>query len=152
MNLQDQKSNCNIVFIQKEISISKKRGCHVVTDEILNILSPELKNIKIGTMNLFLKHTSASIIINESYDPNVLKDINNYLDRTIPDDETKYIHNDEGAEDASSHIKNAFFGNSINIPITNGSLNLGTWQGIILCEFRNTKSNREIIATIQGTN
>jgi len=148
--IENEDFGNKILFFQKEFTVNRKRGCHVITDEVLKSI-PELKKIKIGMLNLFLKHTSASLIVNECYDPNVLKDLNNYLDRNIPDDESLYIHNDEGADDASSHIKNAFFGHSINIPITNGSLNLGTWQGIIFCEFRNMKSNRTIVATIQGT-
>lgn len=144
----DSQKN-TIIFYQKEIKISKKRGCYVITEEIMKHI-PEIKNIKIGMANFFLKHTSASLIINESYDPLVLKDLENYLNKNIPDDESLYLHNDEGADDASSHIKSAFFGNSLNIPITNGSLNIGTWQGIILCEFRNLKCERKIVVTLQG--
>lgn len=145
----EENENGNPIFYQKEIIIKRNRGCHVITNEILNNLS-EIKTVKIGMLNLFLKHTSASLSINESYDPNVMKDLNNYLDNLIVDDESLYLHNDEGADDASSHIKNAFLGCSINIPITNGELNIGTWQGIIYSEFRNQKTNRYIVATVQG--
>ena len=137
------------IYIQKEINIKKKKGCYIITSEILEVIGQDIKKIKIGTLNLFLQHTSAAITVNESYDPSVMKDITNTLDKIVPEGNF-YIHADEGPDDAPSHIKCGMIGPSITIPITNGKLNLGTWQGIILCEFRTQLKNRVILATING--
>jgi len=143
----NNKSN---VWYQKEIKITKSRGCHIITNDILKSIKNELSTIKIGMLNLFIQHTSAGITINESYDPNVMKDLESSINRLVPEDESLYIHLDEGIDDAPSHIKTTLFGCSLNIPITNGNLNMGTWQGIILGEFRNGKRERTIIATLNG--
>lgn len=138
------------VWFQKEVVITKKRGCHIITQEIMDSLKPEIKKIKVGTLNLFIKHTSAGITINESYDPDVLKDLASSFDRIVPEDTSLYKHLDEGEDDAPSHIKCSLFGSSLSVPITNGELALGTWQGIILGEFRNQKKSRTIVATVNG--
>ena len=136
--------------IQKTIHLkSFSKGCYNVTDKILEEINSDIKKIKSGTVNLFLLHTSAAITILESYDPNVMKDLSTSLDRIVPEG-NNYLHKDEGPDDAPSHIKCALIGPSITIPITNGNLTMGTWQGIILCEFRTTKKNRDILATISG--
>ena len=136
--------------IQKTIHLgSRKKGCYIITDEILKEISNDLKNINCGTINLFLMHTSAALTVLESYDPSVMTDLTNSLDRIAPEGNF-YKHTDEGPDDAPSHIKCALIGPSITIPITNGALNMGTWQGIILCEFRTAMKKRDILATISG--
>jgi secondary thiamine-phosphate synthase enzyme len=138
------------VWFQKEIIITKTRGCHIITKEVVDSLNPELNKIKIGILHLFIQHTSASITINESYDPDVMKDLTSSMDRIVPEDNSLYKHLDEGEDDAPSHIKSSLIGSNLSIPITDGQLSLGTWQGIIMCEFRNEKKTRKIIATING--
>ncbi len=143
------KMDSKQIWIQKEINLRKKKGCYIITKEVLDIIGEDIKKIKIGQVNLFLKHTSAGITINESYDPSVMTDLNNSLDKIVPEGKF-YIHTDEGPDDAPSHIKCAIIGPSITIPISNGQLCLGTWQGIILCEFRTALKSRTILATING--
>ena len=144
-----QKMDSKQIWIQKEINLRKKKGCYIITKEVLEIIGEDIKKIKTGQVNLFLKHTSAGITINESYDPSVMTDLNNSLDKIVPEGKF-YIHTDEGPDDAPSHIKCAIIGPSITIPISNGQLCLGTWQGIILCEFRTALKSRTILATING--
>lgn len=135
---------------QKEISLEPRgRGFHLITDEVVNQL-PDLKEIKTGLMHILIKHTSASITLNENYDPDVRSDMEKYFNRTVKENEPWYEHNSEGADDMPAHIKSTLIGNSITIPITNGKLNLGTWQGIYLCEHRNHAGNRKIVVTIFG--
>jgi len=137
-------------WYQKEISLNPKpRGFHLVTDEIVQQL-PELKNISTGLLHILLKHTSASITLNENYDPDVRTDLEKYFNRNVKENESYYEHNSEGADDMPAHIKSVLIGNSITIPVTNGNLNLGTWQGIYLCEHRNSAGSRRIVATISG--
>jgi secondary thiamine-phosphate synthase enzyme len=137
-------------WFQKEISLKPKpRGFHLVTDEILNQL-PELNNIKTGLLHILIKHTSASIILNENFDPDVRADLEKYFNKTVKENEPYYEHNSEGPDDMPAHIKSVLIGNSLTIPITNGKLNLGTWQGIYLCEHRNSGGTRKIVATISG--
>ena len=136
--------------VQKKIHLgSRKKGCYQITDQILKEISDDIKKIQCGTVNLFLMHTSAALTVLESYDPSVMTDLSNSLDRIAPEGNF-YKHTDEGPDDAPSHIKCALIGPSITIPITNGSLNMGTWQGIILCEYRTAMKSREILATISG--
>ena len=122
-----------------------KRGFHIVTDEIVQQL-PNLP--KVGLLHLFIKHTSAGICINENADPTVLSDMNEWFNRNIKENETYYRHTFEGADDMPAHIKSVLVGTELNIPISNHQLNLGTWQGIYLAEFRNFGGNRKIVATI----
>ena len=136
--------------IQKTVHLgSRKKGCYIITDDILNEISKDLKQITCGTVNLFLMHTSAAITVLESYDPSVMKDLSNSLDKIAPEGNL-YLHTDEGPDDAPSHIKCALIGPSITIPVTDGKLNMGTWQGIILCEFRTAMKSRDILVTISG--
>ena len=135
---------------QKEIILkSRKRGFHLINDEVVSQL-PELKKIKTGLMHILIKHTSASITLNENYDPDVRSDMEKYFDKTVKENEPWYDHNSEGPDDMPAHIKSTLIGNSLTIPITNGQLNLGTWQGIYLCEHRNQAHSRKIILTIFG--
>ena len=125
----------------------RERGIYLVTNEILQALN-SLPNI--GLLNLFIKHTSAALSINENADPDVRVDMKYILDKLVPDIDANYTHTDEGPDDASSHTKTSIIGPSLTIPITRGRLNLGTWQGVYLLEFREYKSGRHIIATITG--
>lgn len=121
------------------------RGYHVVTDDVLSALGP-LPDV--GILNVFIKHTSAAITINESADPDVLTDFESIFNFLIPENLAFLKHTIEGPDDMPAHIKAALIGNSISIPITNHRLNLGIWQGIYLCEFRNRASKRKFVATI----
>jgi len=138
------------MWIQKEIRLkSQKRGFHLVTDEILGQMT-ELSKISIGMFNVFIKHTSASLTINENADPTVRQDFESFFNRAVPENEPYYRHLDEGSDDMPSHLKSSLLGSSLNIPITNGRLNLGIWQGIYLCEHRNHAGSRTLIVTVNG--
>ena len=121
------------------------RGFHLITV----IIEKHLKNLpETGILHLFIKHVSAGISINENYDPTVRRDLENIFNHLIPENEPFYTHTLEGSDDMPSHVKSSLVGHSLTIPITNKRLNLGTWQGIYLCEFRNNGGNRKIVATI----
>ncbi len=136
--------------IQKEIIISKKsRGFHSITDEIV-LQFPKMNNIQAGLCQIFIKHTSASITINEDADPTVLQDFESHFNYMVPENQSYYKHIYEGADDMPAHLKSSILGSSIQIPITQGKLNLGTWQGIYLCEHRNNASSRKLVITILG--
>lgn len=131
---------------QYRISLgTRPRGFHLITDEILNKIS---KLPKVGMINLFMQHTSAGLTINENADPSVRLDFENSFNRLVQEDNTFYTHTFEGSDDMPAHIKSSIVGHSLTIPITDAKLNLGTWQGIYLCEFRNNAMGRKIIATI----
>ncbi|OFX88811.1 MAG: secondary thiamine-phosphate synthase [Bacteroidetes bacterium GWF2_33_16] len=131
---------------QKEIILPQfKRGYHIITDLIIKEIGPFPEK---GILHLFIKHTSASLIINENADPTVTYDFERFLNHLIPDGDSLFRHTMEGSDDMPAHIKSSLFGQSITIPITNHSLNLGIWQGIYLCEFRNHGGNRKVVITI----
>src|SRR5690606_62281 len=139
-----------MVWIQKEIRLEpKRRGFHVITDEVLRQL-PELREIKTGIFHIHIKHTSASLTINENVSPDVRSDMEKHFKKRVPENMPYYDHNSEGADDMPAHIKASILGSSLSIPITNGNLNLGTWQGIYLCEHRNHGGSRKVVITIQG--
>lgn len=139
-----------MIYIQKEITLkSHSKGIYLITSEILSDL-PEINNIRVGIANIFLKHTSASLSINENVSPEVRIDMQNFLDKLIPN-EKYFQHNYEGENDMPAHIKTSLFGNSLTIPITYGRFNLGTWQGIYLCEHRINSHRRKIVVTIIGS-
>ena len=127
---------------------SKRRGCHLVTREILENLPKPLPNV--GMVNLFVKHTSCALSINENADPDVRSDMEKIMNHVVPENQTYYDHTMEGLDDMPAHAKCSLFGVSLTIPITDGRLNLGTWQGIYLCEFRDNGGDRKIVATIYG--
>ena len=134
-------------FQQVEFSLSpKSKGCHLITKEVEKHL-PKLPPV--GLLNLFIKHTSAGLTINENYDPTVRSDLSSLLDRIVPEG-SQYDHDDEGPDDMPAHGKSTLTGASLMIPIKDGRLNLGTWQGIYLCEFRNHGGSRTLCATIMG--
>lgn len=126
---------------------AKTRGCHLITKEILSNL-PTLP--KTGLLHLFVKHTSCALSINENADPDVRRDMAKIYDRLIKENEPYYNHVLEGADDMPAHAKSILTGMDLTIPITNHALNLGTWQGIYLCEFRDYGGSRRLIATIIG--
>jgi secondary thiamine-phosphate synthase enzyme len=127
----------------------RARGFHLITDEVVGHLS-ELSNIKIGLLNILIKHTSASLTINENADPSVRKDFESYFNRAVPENESYYTHDEEGSDDMPAHLKASLLGASINIPISSGQLNLGVWQGIYLCEHRNEGGSRTLVLTLHG--
>ncbi|MCC7431272.1 YjbQ family protein [bacterium] len=126
-----------------------KRGFHLVTNFIENKI-PELAKIKIGFVQIFLQHTSASLTINENADQTVRIDFENHFNKLIPENENHYTHTFEGSDDIPAHLKTSVLGSSLTIPITNGKLNLGIWQGIYLCEHRNFAGKRTVVVTIFG--
>ena len=136
------------MITQIEFTLSpKRRGCHLKTAEIM-------KNLQLlpqtGLINIFIKHTSCALTINENADPDVRSDMEKIMNKLVKENEPFYDHTLEGSDDMPAHAKSSLFGVSLSIPITNGRLNLGTWQGIYLCEFRNHPSPRKIVATIIG--
>jgi secondary thiamine-phosphate synthase enzyme len=138
------------MWLQKEIKLNQKnRGFHLVTDEILRQV-PELAKIKIGLMNIFIQHTSASLTINENADPTVRADFESFFNRSVPENEPYYQHTLEGSDDLPAHLKSSMLGSNLTLPVTSGHLALGTWQGVYLCEHRNSGGARRLIATIQG--
>lgn len=134
---------------QKEIKLKpKNRGYHLVTQEILD--SIDISNIKIGQLQVFIKHTSASLTINENADPTVREDFETHINKLIPENMPYYKHDYEGADDMPAHIKASFLGSSVTIPISDGKLNMGIWQGVYLGEHRNYGGQRTLVLTIFG--
>lgn len=139
-------------WFQKTITLpSRSRGSYLMTDEITASL-PEIKNYKVGLVNLFMQHTSAALSLNENWDEDVRADMSDALDRIVPEDKkgNLYRHSAEGPDDMPAHVKSALIGASVTIPIRDGKLATGTWQGIWYLEFRAAKHQRKIVATIQG--
>ncbi|WP_165748723.1 secondary thiamine-phosphate synthase enzyme YjbQ [Cellulophaga sp. Z1A5H] len=137
-------------FYQTEVRLrSFSRGFHLVTTEVLNAL-PDIKAINVGMLQVFIKHTSASLTINENADPTVRLDFESHMNVMVPENQPYYKHDYEGADDMPAHIKSSLMGASVQIPITNGQLNLGIWQGIYLCEHRDNASGRHIVITAFG--
>ena len=134
-------------WIQKEIILpSYSRGYHIIT----NLIQDELENINMGIAHIFIKHTSASLTINEDADPTVRIDFESHMNKMVPENAPYYNHTIEGPDDMPAHLKSSILGSSLTIPITKGQLNLGTWQGIYLCEHRNHGGKRKILITING--
>lgn len=137
-------------FFQKEIQLQEyRRGYHLITNIIFDSL-PEIKDIKIGQLQVFIKHTSASLTINENADPTVRMDFESHVNKMIPENAPYYKHDYEGSDDMPAHIKSSMFGCSVQIPVTNGKLNLGIWQGVYLGEHRNYGGRRNLILTLFG--
>jgi len=137
-------------FYQKEINLKPHpRGFHLITEVILREM-PEIKQIRTGMMHIFIKHTSASLTINEDADPSVRTDFESHMNQMVPENAPYFIHTYEGPDDMPAHIKNSLLGSSVQIPITNGKLNLGTWQGVYLCEHRNHGGSRKVVVTVFG--
>lgn len=134
---------------QTEVSLpAAPRGFHLVTRHIVEAI-PEVRNVKVGLLHVFIKHTSASLTLNENADPDVRIDLESAMNAIVPE-EFPYVHTCEGSDDMPAHIKASLMGSSVTIPISNGRLALGTWQGIYLCEHRNRASSRRLVITLQG--
>ena len=138
------------MWIQETVSLSaKSRGFHLITNEVLENVH-EVSQVKVGLFHLFIKHTSASLTINEDADPTVRVDFESHFNQMVPENQPYYQHTFEGTDDMPAHLKASILGSSVSVPITNGKLALGTWQGIYLCEHRNHGGNRNLILTIHG--
>jgi secondary thiamine-phosphate synthase enzyme len=138
------------MWLQKEIRLKpKSRGFHLITNEIIAQF-PEINGFKMGLLNIFIKHTSASLTINENADPTVRLDFESYFNRSVPENQPYYQHMDEGDDDMPAHLKSSLLGCSLNLPVTHGQLNLGIWQGIYLCEHRNQGGSRTLVLTLHG--
>ena len=136
--------------IQKEITISgKSRGFHSITEEVISQF-PDLGKLQIGILQIFIRHTSASITINEDADPTVLLDFESHFNHMVPENKPYYRHTMEGSDDMPAHLKSSLLGSSVQIPIINGKLNLGTWQGIYLWEHRHQAQNRKVVIHISA--
>lgn len=134
---------------QQQLTLKPKpRGVHLITNEITNQL--ELSGIRVGILHVFIQHTSASLTLNENASADVRRDFERYFKRAVPDGSDYFEHTLEGADDMPAHIKASLMGNALSIPISDGRLNLGTWQGIYLCEHRNHATARRLILTIHG--
>lgn len=138
------------MWIQRTMTLAaRRRGFHLITDEILSQL-PELDGIKVGVAHIFIQHTSASLALNENVEPEVRADLEAYFNQLVPENEPYYTHNYEGPDDMPAHIKAVLIGSSVSVPITDGRFNLGTWQGIYLCEHRNQARGRRVVVTMWG--
>lgn len=138
------------MWLQKEITLSaKSRGFHIITSEIVSQLA-QISRLNIGLLNLFIKHSSASLAINENADPTVRSDLESHFNVLAPENAPYYQHTLEGSDDMPAHIKACILGVSHTIPISNGKLNLGIWQGVYLCEHRNRAGDRTLVATLSG--
>lgn len=138
------------MWIQREITLApRKRGFHLITNEIERAV-PELADLSIGLVNLFIKHTSASLTLNENADFTVRSDMEAHFNHFVPENAPYYEHTYEGSDDMPAHIKSTIIGASQSIPVSNGQLNLGTWQGIYLCEHRDHGGSRTLVITING--
>jgi secondary thiamine-phosphate synthase enzyme len=138
------------VWIQREITLEPRpRGFHLVTREVLEAL-PELRELRVGLAHLLLQHTSASLTLNENASPDVRRDFESWFHAAVPEDAPFWTHTLEGPDDMPAHIKASLLGPSLSLPIRDGRLALGTWQGIYLCEHRDRGGARSIVATLHG--
>ena len=138
------------MFIQEIVDVSpKRRGFHLITDQVTEVMHG-VRNWKAGMCQVFIQHTSASLTINENADPTVRMDFETYFNKSVPENDPDFRHDYEGADDMPAHLKSSLLGASVLIPIRNGCLALGTWQGIYLCEHRNRAGSRRLIVTAWG--
>ncbi|MBC7654629.1 MAG: YjbQ family protein [Oligoflexus sp.] len=139
-----------MIIHQKHFTLKeKRRGFHLITSEVINAI-PQISEIKIGMLQLFIQHTSASLTINENADSTVRQDFETFFNKTVQENDPDYLHDYEGSDDMPAHLKASILGSSVTIPITNGRLAFGTWQGIYLCEHRNYGGNRQFVVTVWG--
>lgn len=137
-------------IFQKLLSLrARRRGFHIITEEIISVM-PEVSRIKMGMFQVFIQHTSASLTINENADATVRDDFEMFFNKTVKENDRDYLHDYEGSDDMPAHLKASILGSSVLIPITNGRLSLGTWQGIYLCEHRNSGGSRKLIISLWG--
>lgn len=134
---------------QEQIHLpAHRRGFHIVTQHIVNAL-PQIGELRVGLLHVFIKHTSASLTINENADPDVPVDMESSMNSIVPEN-FPYLHTCEGPDDMPAHVKASMMGSSVTVPVSDGRLNLGTWQGIYLCEHRNHGGQRKVVLTLQG--
>jgi secondary thiamine-phosphate synthase enzyme len=139
-----------VIWIQREIGLEPRpRGFHLVTDEVVRAL-PELSKVRVGIAHVFIRHTSASLTLNENASPAVRRDFRSWFDRAVPEDAPYWEHTLEGSDDMPAHLKSSLLGASVTIPVADGRLALGTWQGIYLCEHRDSGGPRELLVTVWG--
>jgi secondary thiamine-phosphate synthase enzyme len=139
-----------MIGIQREITLPPfSRGFHLITSWVENEL-PELRQVTLGTLHIFIQHTSASLTVNENADPTVRSDMESAFNKIAPENAPYYRHTYEGSDDMPAHIKASLLGSSVTLPVTHGELNLGTWQGVYLCEHRNHGGNRRLVLTLMG--
>jgi len=137
------------MWLQREISLDPRpRGFHLVTDEVVGAL-PELRDLRVGLCHLFIRHTSASLTVNENASPDVRRDFAAWFDGAIPED-FAWTHTLEGSDDMPAHVKASLLGPSLSLPVRDGRLALGTWQGVYLCEHRDRGGSRSLLATLWG--
>ncbi|WP_447553517.1 secondary thiamine-phosphate synthase enzyme YjbQ [Vreelandella sp. EE22] len=138
------------MWSQKEISLKPRpRGFHLITEEVARTLAA-MPRVETGLLQVFIQHTSASLTINENADPTVRTDFESHFNQMVPEDAPYYQHVFEGSDDMPAHLKSSLLGASVQIPVTRGRLNMGTWQGIYLCEHRNHGGQRRLVITLQG--
>ena len=138
------------MWIQREVTLRPRpRGFHLVTDEIESAL-PELRSLQVGLAHLFIRHTSASLTLNENASPDVRRDFEAYFNEAVPEDEPYWTHTMEGPDDMPAHIKASLLGPSLTLPVSRGRFALGTWQGVYLCEHRDRGGARSVVVTLVG--
>jgi secondary thiamine-phosphate synthase enzyme len=138
------------MWLHRDITLrARPRGFHLVTDEVLAAL-PEVRDLRVGLCHLLIRHTSASLTLNENASPDVRRDFEMWFDRAVPEDMPGWTHTLEGPDDMPAHVKAALLGPSLSLPVSDGALALGTWQGIYLCEHRDHGGSRSLVATLTG--
>ncbi|MFP1723267.1 secondary thiamine-phosphate synthase enzyme YjbQ [Lonsdalea quercina] len=138
------------MWMQREIVLKpKSRGFHLITRDVLASI-PEISQLRVGLLQVFIKHTSASLTLNENADPTVRQDFESAFNRLVPENAPYYRHCDEGSDDMPAHLKSSLLGSSVMLPVSDGGLNIGIWQGIYLCEHRNHGGSRSLVLTLQG--
>ena len=139
-----------MIWIQTTIRLSpRSRGFHLITREIVEQI-PQIQDIHIGIAHIFIQHTSASLTLNENASPDVRQDMESHFNQMVPEDAPYYRHTFEGPDDMPAHIKSSLLGSSVTVPVSSGRLNLGTWQGVYLCEHRDRASSRRLVLTVMG--
>ena len=139
-----------MIWVQRPVRLEPRpRGFHLVTDEVVDAV-PELERIGVGMANVFIRHTSASLTLNENASPAVRRDFRSWFDRAVPEDAPYWTHTLEGADDMPAHVKSSLLGPAVTVPVSDGRLALGTWQGIYLCEHRDSGGSREVVVTAWG--
>ena len=150
MGLGGRRLACRGVWLQREIRLDPRpRGFHLVTREVVSAL-PELRDVRVGLLHLFLRHTSASLTLNENASPDVRRDFAAFFDDAVPEDAPYWTHTLEGPDDMPAHVKASLLGPSLSLPVADGRLAVGTWQGVYLCEHRDRGGPRSLVATLQG--
>jgi secondary thiamine-phosphate synthase enzyme len=138
------------VWVQRELKLrARPRGFHLVTDEVLDAV-PEIRELRVGLVHVFIRHTSASLTLNENASPDVRRDFESHFSAAVPEDAPYWTHTLEGPDDMPAHIKASLFGPAVSFPIADGRPALGTWQGIYLCEHRDRGGERSVVVTVWG--